>query len=218
MGFGLVTGLLSVASQAAGSEEKRISTVEGAKSTVAIEALSREYATQMFKEDIERQQPFYEAGKAAGVQYGAAVRNQLDPTESGSYQLQKDLIDKDLGGAPAYVKEGAYAQLGAVEGEKQKSRLMDLQQIGMGSAASAGTSGLNLGNMLARSYGLSGNVMAGGMQSSANQTQSMWNVAGSQLSGLPAYIESGRQPTPTSYTGPGYQGGMSSYTQNQGIR
>jgi hypothetical protein len=218
MGFGLVTGLLSMGSQVAAGEAGRASTVEGAKSQAAIEEKSRAYALQMFEEDIEQQRPFYEAGQAAGVQYGAAVANRLDPTTSGAYQLQKGLIDEDLKDAPSYVSAGAYSQLGAVEGEKQKSRLMDMQQIGMGSAASAGSAGLNLGTMLANSYGLSGNVMAGGMQSSANQRQSSFNVAGSQLSGIPAYVEAGRNPPPASYSGPGYQGGMSSYTQNQGIR
>jgi hypothetical protein len=124
MGFGLVTGLLSMGSQVAAGEAGRASTVEGAKSQAAIEEKSRAYALQMFEEDIEQQRPFYEAGQAAGVQYGAAVANRLDPTTSGAYQLQKGLIDEDLKDAPSYVSAGAYSQLGAVEGEKQKSRLV----------------------------------------------------------------------------------------------
>jgi hypothetical protein len=186
--------IASMGAQAMGKESARASTIEGAKSQAKIEAMKREYMQKIFTEDIDRLKPFYEAGTAAGIKYGDAIRNKLDPTQTGTYKQISSMISPDLEGAPEYVKERAFERLGAMEGERQKTRLMDLQQIGMGSAASAGTAGLNLGSMLAQSYGLSGNVMARGMQSGENQRQSMYNVAASQMSGLPSYIASGDRP------------------------
>jgi hypothetical protein len=185
--------IASMGAQAMGAETARVSTVEGAKSQARIEAMKREYMTKMFDEDIERLKPFYEAGKSAGVMYGDAVRNKLDPTKTGTYQQISKMISPELEGAPEYVKEEAFERLGAMEQQRQKSRLMDIQQIGLGSAGSAGTSGMNLGRTLAQSYGLSGGVMAQGAQSGAEQRQSMYNVAATQLGGMPSYFASGRQ-------------------------
>lgn len=210
--------LASMGAGAAGSAEGRTATVDGAKSQAKIETIKREYMTKMFNEDIERLQPFYEAGKSAGVMYGDAIKNKLDPTKTGTYNQIDKMIGSDLEGAPEYVREEAFERLGAMEQQKQKSRLMDIQQIGLGSAGSAGTAGLNLGNTLAQSYGLSGNVMAQGMQSGANQRQSMWNNAATQLGGMPSYFGSGNGNQQPTNSGMGYQGGTSSYTQNQGIR
>lgn len=189
--------IASMGAQALGGEQARESTIEGARTQAEIERLKRDYAQRTFEEDIERQKPFYEAGKQAGVLYPDAIVNKLDPTVTGAYQLQKRLIEPELEGAPEYVKESAMQQLGAIEQQKQKSRLMDIQQIGLGAAGAAGTAGLNLGNILAQSYGLTGQVSGGAKQSAAEQRQSAWNVAASQLSGLPAYFAAGRQPTQT---------------------
>ena len=90
---------------------------------IAIQKLNRDYSTKLFNENIERQKPFYEAGLKAGVKYPDAITNKLDPTQSGSYKTKLGLIEKDLEGAPEYVREDAISRLGAVEGEKQKSRL-----------------------------------------------------------------------------------------------
>lgn len=190
--------IASMGAQAMGGETGRAATVEGAKSQARIEAMKRAYMTKNFEEDIERQRPFYEAGKAAGLMYTDAIRNKLDPTKTGTYQQISKMISPDLADAPEYVREGAFERLGAVEQQRQKTRLMDIQQLGLGAAGSAGTAGLNLGNVLAQSYGLTGNVMAGGMQSSADQRQSMWNTAATQMSGLPSYFESGKKPSPQS--------------------
>jgi len=190
--FAAIPALLGMGASAAGAEASREGTVEGAKSQARIEAMKRAYAMKRFEEDLEMQKPFYEAGLQAGVKYGDAIKNRLDPTKSGAYQFQKGLMEKDLKGAPEYVREGALSRLGAMEGEKQKSRLMDLQQIGLGASAQAGTSGLNLGNVLAQSYGISGGAMAQGTQSGYDQRQSMYNVAASQLSGLPSYMAANR--------------------------
>jgi hypothetical protein len=175
-----------------GQQQAMASTVEGARTQANIEAMNREYSQKVFDEEIEQQKPFYDAGVKAGVKYDDAITNKLDPKKTGTYQLQRELIDPDLAGQPEYVWEGAHERLGAMEAEKQKGRLMDLQQIGLGAAGSAGTAGVNLGNVLAQSYGLTGNVMAKATQSAAEQKQSMWNVTASQLSGLPSYFSASR--------------------------
>ena len=184
--------IASMASSAAGAESARASTVAGAKSQARIETMKREYMQKMFDEDIERLKPFFEAGQKAGVMYGDAVRNKLDPTKTGTYQQISKMIGGDLEGSSEFVKENTFGRLGAMEQQRQKSRLMDLQQIGMGSAASAGTSGMNLGQTLAQSYGISGGAMATGMQSSSNQRQSMYNKAITGISEIPSYVASNR--------------------------
>lgn len=195
--WSLVPMIAGMASSYMGSQQVAASTIEGAQSQANMEKMSREYATKTFEEDIERQKPFYDAGVKAGVKYNDAITNKLDPTKSGAYKMQMGLISPDLKDAPEYVREGAFEKLGAIEGEKQKSRLLDLQQIGLGAAGSSGQSSLNLGTMLAQSYGLSGNVTAGANQSASEQKQSMWNTAASQLSGLPAYFAAGRSDKET---------------------
>lgn len=208
-----VPALLAVGATAAdyiGSKEAtkglEEGTREGEAKQAALEKLNRDYAQKIFDEDIERQKPFYDAGIKAGVQYSDAITNKLDPTQSGAYKTQLGLISPELEGAPEYVREEAIQRLGAIEGEKQKGRLLDLQQIGMGAAGAAGTSGMNLGNVLAQSFGRTsgaGFQTAQNLQTVGEQRQSAFNVAASQLSGLPAYLASSRSPQ-TQYGGSPY--------------
>jgi len=178
-----------------GAEEAAEGVEKGAAEQARIEQIKREYVQKQFDADIERQKPFYEAGIAAGVDYPDAVKNKLDVTKSGAYQEQKALIDPTLEDSPQYVKDMAMERLGAVEGEAQKGRLLDLQKIGMGAAGSAGNSSMNLGNVLAQSYGLAGNVQTGADITSSETRQSAWNRAASQITGLPAYLEARKAPT-----------------------
>lgn len=194
-----IPAIASVGMSFLGQGEAAEGVEAGAKEQAGIEKMKREYAQKVFEEDIERHKPFYDAGVAAGVSYPDAITNKLDPTKSGAYQLQRGLIEPDLAGAPEYVREGAMEQLGAIEAEKQKTRLLDIQKIGLGAAGTAGTSSLNLGNILAQSYGLTGQVLGQGRITAGEQRQSAWNVAASQLSGLPSYFAAGtpqQQPPP----------------------
>lgn len=198
MGFwAAIPMIASMGAQAMGTLSGAEATIEGAEASANIEKLKRDYATKVFDEDIDRLKPFYDAGVQAGVKYGDAITNRLDPTKSGAYQAKLGLISEDLAGQPEYVREGAIEKLGAIEGEKQKGRLMDLQQIGLGAAGSAGTSRLNLGNILAQSYGLTGMTEAGAKQYGGEERQSAWNVAASQISGLPSYFASERGVSPS---------------------
>lgn len=182
----------SIAVDYMGAEEATKGVEEGSAEQIRIETIKRNYATKVFEDNLERQKPFYDAGIKAGIQYPNAITNRMDPTKSGTYKTQLGLISKDLEGAPEYVKEEALQRLGAIEGEKQKNRLLDMQRIGLGAAGSAGTSGLNLGNTLAQSFNLSSGVLGSSQQEVSDRNQSAWNVAASQLSGLPAYMEAGK--------------------------
>lgn len=205
----LISTAGAIYSEYRGTKKVAEMTEEGAREQAEVERLKRGYAQKIFEEDIERQRPFYEAGVKAGVKYPEAITNRLDPTQSGAYKLQREMIEKDLATAPEYVRRDSLQRLEAIEAEKQKERLLDLQKIGLGAAGVAGTGGMSLTNVLSQSYGIQGQATASAMQTAAEQRQSAWNVAASQIMGLPAYLAS-RQPIPQ--PGPGVLGTTSGIT------
>lgn len=188
--------------------------VEEAGATQArIEAMNRQYQQKLFEEDITRQQPFYKAGAKALPEYEKAVTGEFDPTKSGLYKMQAELMEPGLEGAPEYVREEAFERLGAEEQQKAKPRLLDLMQIGLGAAGSAGRTSVNLGSALARSYGTSSQALQKTGQAASEIRQSMWGRAADEISGLPAYFAS-RTPSKapnTSYDRSSRPGGMGGY-------
>jgi hypothetical protein len=197
------------------SQSQMAGKVEDAGAAQAnIEAQNRAYQQKLFEEDIKRSKPFYEAGIKALPEYEKAVTNDLDPTKSGLYKMQSDLMAGDLEDAPEYVKEDAFKRLGAEEQQKAKPRLLDLMQIGMGAAGSAGRTSVNLGTALARSYGTASQTLQKTGQEAKDIRQSMWGRAADEISGLPAYFASkpsGNKTTATPYDRSSTPGGRGGY-------
>jgi len=155
-----------------------------------IEAQDRAYQQKIFEENITRQQPFYKAGVKALPEYEKAVVGDFDPTKTGLYKMQAELMEPGLKDAPEYVREEAFQRLGAEEEQKAKPRLLDLMQIGLGAAGSAGRTSVNLGSALAKSYGTASQAQQRTDQAASEIRQSMWGRAADEISGLPAYFAS----------------------------
>jgi len=179
-----------------------------------IEAQNRAYQQKLFEEDIARSQPFYKAGIKALPEYEKAVEGDFDPTKTGLYEMQAELMEPGLEGAPEYVREEAMERLGAEEEQKAKPRLLDLMQIGMGAAGSAGRTSVNLGTALARSYGTSSQALQKTDKVASDIRQSMWGRAADEISGLPAYFASkpsANKTTATPYDRTSTPGGRGGY-------
>lgn len=188
MGFFAAIPLIAQAGAgAAAGETERASTVEGARAQANIEKMSRDFAKERFEKDLERQEPFLEAGREALPELVAAIQNQSDVTNLPGFTTQQAVRNEFLGETPAFIKERADQALEAFEGEKNKGRLLDLVNIGLGSAGSAGQTRVNLGSQVGRSLGQVGNIQAQALQDAAVQRQNTINQLGESLSGLPAY-------------------------------
>jgi len=189
----------SIGMGVAGQYQQNKAIGEGAASTAKIEDMNRAFQEQVFKRNMELQKPFYEAGKAAIEPYAEAIKNKRDPMLSGLAQFQKGQLEKSLSGAPEYIKKMALDRLSAEEGERSKSRLLDLQRIGLGASGSAGQSAVNLGGALAQSYGVSGAANANSIMEQNRVRQNMWGQTLDTLSGLPAYLRSTQKPEQPEY-------------------
>lgn len=186
----LVPMALSMGSSYAGQKAQNEAMVSGAETNAEIEAMNREFQKKMFNKQIEMQKPFYEEGLKALPLYEQATYGKLPFEKSGLGKLQEGLISKEISGYPSYIKDMALSRLRSEEGEKQKGRLMDLEKIGLGASGLAGESNVRLGNALAGSYLASGGAMANATMNKYMGTQSAWNRAIDQLSGIPAYLSS----------------------------
>lgn len=167
---------MSAASSTAGTAAAQASSIEGAQASSDIEALNRSVQRSNFEKELARQKPFYETGKAAIPLYEAAMKNTLDVTKLPLYQMQKGMIESSFGeDTPQYIKDNAFRSLEAQEGELAKTRLADIQQIGLGQAGSAGQSTVNLGTALTSSITRGSNQLAQGTLKSNQAGQSMWD-------------------------------------------
>jgi hypothetical protein len=181
----------SAASSQAGAAAASAASIESAQASAEIESMNRAFQRSQFEKELARQKPFYEAGKAALPLYQQAINNTLDVTKLPLYKMQKGMIEKSFdANTPEYIKENAMQQLGAQEGELAKTRLADVQQIGLGQAGAAGQSQVNLGTTLANSLMRGGNALAQGQLSAAMNQQNAWTKAANDISGLPAYMAS----------------------------
>lgn len=203
MAFAAVAGLIgSVGLGAAAGEAGRAGTVAGVESQVKQERLGREFQTEQFEKALERQQPFLEAGQEASPLLAMAIRNELETSNLPAVEIQKGLVAAGLGGeAPAFVTERAGRGIEAIEAENQKSRLLDLVQIGLGAAGAASGTRANIGTTTAQSLGRIGNIGAGALQSAATQRQNIATTATERFGGLPAFLASQRRSQGQPLTG-----------------
>jgi hypothetical protein len=194
MAFAAIAGLIgNIGLGAAGGEAGRSATKEGARLQVAQEELGREFQTEQFEKALERQQPFLEVGQEASPLLSMAIRGDLSPDQIRAAEIQKDILAQELGDAPAFVLDRAGRGIEAAEGENQKSRLLELVQIGLGAAGSASGTRANIGTTTAQSLGRIGNIGAGALQSAATQRQNLATQATSAVGGLPAFLASQRR-------------------------
>jgi hypothetical protein len=202
MAFGAIAGIVgSIGLSAAGAEAQRATTEEGARLQVAQEELGREFQREQFEKALARQQPFLEAGQEASPLLTAAIRNQLTGEQLPAAQIQTGLLEESLAGAPEFVLSRGRQGIEAIEAENQKSRLLDLIQIGQGAAGSAGRTRANIGITAAQSLGRIGNIGAGALQSAAQQRQNMATQATERFGGLPAFLASQRRQQPRNLQG-----------------
>lgn len=189
--FALAGIALSAASSSAGAAAASASSIEGAQASADIEAMNRNYQRSSFEKQLGLQKSFYEAGVASLPLYQAAMKNTLDVTNLPLYQMQKRIMDggqdKDT---PQYIKNNALLTLGAQEGELAKTRLADIQQIGLGQAGSAGQSSVNFGSAFANSIKREGNAQAQGQLSASQENQGMWNKAIDDTLSVAPYLAS----------------------------
>ena len=170
-----------------GQRQATKATKKGAAEQKRMEVAGQEAQKRRYARDIKYQEPFFEAGEKAIKPYAAALKGEFDITQSPLYKMQKDMIMGELGGAPEGVRADALERLGAREGEMAKGRLLDLQKIGLGSAASAGQTALSFGSAFGQSLQRGGSALAQGEISSSMQEQNIWVGAMESLSGYPAY-------------------------------
>ncbi len=187
--------ILGIGAQAGAGRAAQKTSVAGAEAQAEIEGLQREAATKEFDRQISRQQPFLDVGGQALPEFISAISNKGDAAGLPATQIQGDLIAEFLGDeAPAFIKERAMTNLGAVEAERNKGRLADLVSVGLGGAMSSAGSGVDLGTTLSRSLATEGNIRGSALQDSATARQNTINQAVGQLSGLPAFIAASRGP------------------------
>lgn len=189
----IFTAIAGMGMTAAGKQQGLENTVEGAETRAEIEGLSRKAQDRRFQRDIKYQEPFYAAGERAAGKYKEAIKNRLDVTKSPLYTMQKEMILGELGeDAPEGLKEDALSRLEAIEGEKVKGRLLDLQKIGLGSAASAGRTALSFGAAFGTSMQRGAGTLAEGMATRASGRENIWSGVMQDISGYPAYREQAR--------------------------
>lgn len=205
--------ILGIGVQAASAEGARAATEEGARGQARIEALKREALQKQFEQQIERQQPFLEAGVKALPQLTEAISGRGDVSALPATRIQGDLIAEFLGDeAPDFIKNRAATNLEAVELERQKGRLADLVSAGAGGAVSATGSRVDLGTTLGRSASNLGSLQGQSLQQQAIQRQNLINQTVGQLAGLPALYAASQGPSQdfqitTPSTISGFEGG-----------
>lgn len=201
--------VLGVGGQIAGQQAARETTEAGARGQADIEKLRREASQREFKRQAARQQPFLDVGTQALPEFISAISGRGgDVAGLPATQIQGDLISEFLGEeAPAFIKERAMTNLGAVEAEKRKGKLADLVSAGLGGALSTAGAGVDLGSTLSRSLARGGGIQGQALQESATARQNIINQAVGQLAGLPALVAGARGPSITGTTGavPGFR-------------
>jgi hypothetical protein len=186
-----IAGVAGMASSAAGAEALASSTVEGAQAQNEIESRNRGYQRKIFDENIDQQSPYYEAGLNA-MPMLEQFRSQGGVDLSGNplYQMEQRAGQEGLDMAGG-VRQGGrdYFQnaLNASSQQPAYNRLLDLQQVGMGSAGSAGQGAATMGSALSDSFQTGANAMMQGTANAGNQRQSLYSNAAGQAGAMPAY-------------------------------
>jgi hypothetical protein len=191
----LIVGLGSIGAGAIGEDQAREGSVEGARTQANIEGLGRAASEKEFGKQIVRQQPFIDVGTRAINPLIEAISNRGDVSGLPATQIQSDLISDFLGPqAPGFVTDDLFANLEATELERNKGRLSDLVNIGLGGVGSSAGSRVNLGTTLGSSLAGSGNLAGQSLQDAAISRQNTANQLTTSLGGLPAFIAGQRQP------------------------
>jgi len=163
----------------------------GVEEQAALEAKSRAFQQEQFGKAIERQQPFVDIGVRALPELVTAVQNLGDVSRLPSTRFQKSIVAEFLGeNAPGFVLSRSGREIEATEAERQKGRLADLVNIGVGGTASQAGAGVGLSSALGRSLTTSGNVQAQALQDAAINRENRRNQLISGLAGLPSFIAS----------------------------
>ncbi len=202
LGTSLLGGYIDYKGQKDAAESQQQGTAE----QIRIEGLNRQFQKEEFDKQIARQQPFVDVGNLALPQFIEALSNRPSAAGLPATQIQGGMISDFLGSqAPGFVKERSLANLGAIEAEKNKGRLSDLINIGLGGVGSSAGTGVNLGTTLGQSLMTSGNLQAQGLQAAAANRENRQNQLFQGLSGLPAlaYTAYKNQPQGNVYTGAG---------------
>jgi|GEM_PF-4864376 hypothetical protein len=196
LGTSIIGGVISSRGQKSAAQAQQAGQQEGIAEQARIEQANREFQQRQFDKQIERQQPFVDVGEMALAQLPAAISNRGDASQLPATQIQAGLISDFLGpNAPGFVQENALENLNAIEAERNKGRLSDLVNIGLGGVGSTAGSRLNLGTTLGQSLATSGLREGLGTQQSLQQAavnrQNRQNQIIGGLSGLPSLIFEG---------------------------
>lgn len=191
---GLAVGLGSILATGAGQKAGTEGTVSGSRAQAGIERLGREASSRQFGRQIARQQPFIDVGTRALPQFIESLSNRGDVSGLPATTIQSGLISDFLGDqAPQFVLDEALGNLEAVEAERNKGRLSDLINIGLGGVGSSAGSRVNLGTTFGRSIASEGNVLGQSLQDAATGRQNIANQAITSLGGIPAFLSANFQ-------------------------
>jgi len=171
--------------QSSDSDDTRL---QGARDQAAIEEKNRGVQRKTFEGQIERQQPFVDTGVRALSPFIESISNRGE-TGLPAEQIQARQISEFLGDqAPSFVKNDALANLEAVELEKNKGRLSNLIDIGLGGIGATGQSGQQLGANVGQSLAQSGNINAGILTQGAVDRQNRFNRILEGVSSIPGAV------------------------------
>lgn len=186
----LIAGLGGTVLSAAGQQQQLAGTVEGARTEAGIRALGREASEEEFGRQIERQTPFVAAGERALSPLIQAISNRgADVSALPGVAFQRERIQDFLGDqAPGFITDRAIRNLEAVESERQKGRLSDLVNIGLGGLGTSAGARVNLGSTVGQALGAETGLKAQALQQAAAGRQNIANQLGTSLSGIPALI------------------------------
>jgi len=178
--------------------------IEGAaRERADIEALNRVFQQEMFQKGQQRRQPLLQSGQYALPKLIESISNRGDVSNLPATRIQGSIISEYLGEeSPNFITEDALSNMQAMEAEKNKQRLSNLVNIGLGGLGSTiqQQSGMNRFNALST---LNENqIRQNAIQQAAIDRSNRNLQFGNTMAGLPAYIA-----TATGFTGQGAGGG-----------
>ena len=191
----LGTQIIGGVIEAQGAEEQTQSIEEGARRQAAIEGKNREFQRRLFEGQIERQQPFLEAGRLALPEFMESISNRGDVSQLPATQIQSEAITKFLGDqAPEYIKQRSQQNLEAVEAERQKGRLSNLVNFGLGGVGAEAGSRASLGTSLGGSMQRGSIAEQQALQQAAINRQNLRNQMIGSAAGIPALFAAAQGP------------------------
>jgi len=195
LGTAIIGGIISSKGQSDAEEEQE----RGTQEQIRIEGLSREASEKEFKKQIARQKPFVDVGTKALPEFIKAISNRGNVSKLPATRIQKGLISDFLGeNVPEFIRERSLDDLNAIEFEKNKGRLSDLINVGLGGVGSTAGANVNLGTTLGNSFATSGNIQAQSLIDSAASRENRQNQLIQGIAGLPALANTAFQNRPQS--------------------